>query len=288
MRPFIEKLNLTDQNSYYAKTHTTPWFEVGWHQHIELEIILFKRGFGTAFIGNYIGGFKAGDIFFLGENLPHTFQKAKKDLIVSAVVIQFRKNFWGNGFLSLPECKPIADLFEESLRGLKITGTLKVLLNSLLSNLENLSGLTRILRLTECLQLIEERREYEKISTYNIKKINPYNHERLDKIYQYTLDHFQEPITLHHAARIAAMSVPAFCSYFKKSTKKTYIEFLTEVRIDKACEQLIDSEKNINDICHNSGFNNIANFNRQFHKMKLMTPSHYRKIFQNNSVIASV
>jgi AraC-like DNA-binding protein len=288
MKPFVEKLNLNDQNSYYAKTQTTPWFEVGWHQHIELELILFTRGFGTSFIGNYIGSFNEGDIFFLGENLPHTFQKANKNLIVSAVVIQFKKDFWGHGFLLLPECKSIVELLEESLEGLKITGTLKTLLSNLLSNLEHLSGLNRILRLTECLQLIEERREYEKVSTYTIKKCSPHNHERLDKIYQHTLDHFHELITLQQAARIAAMSVPAFCNYFKRSTKKTYIEFLNEVRIDKACKQLIDTEKSINDICRNSGFNTIANFNRQFHKMKLMTPSHYRKIFQNNSVIPSM
>ena len=285
MKPFIEKLHLSDQNSYYAKTHTTPWFEVGWHQHIELELILFKKGYGTAFIGNYAGSFREGDIFFLGENLPHTFQKAHNDLVVSAVVIQFQKNFWGHDFMSLPECKPIAELFYEALSGLKITGTLKTSLSGLLTNLETLTGLNRILRLAECLQLIEGMREYEKVSSYHIKKIEVHHHERLDKIFQYTMDHFHELITLHQAARMAAMSVPAFCNYFKKSTKKTYIEFLNEVRIDNACKQLIDTEKSINDICHNVGFNNIANFNRQFHKIKMMTPSHFRKIFQNNSLI---
>ncbi len=285
MKPFVEKLNLTEQHSFYAKTHITPWFEVGWHQHIELELILIQEGFGTAFIGNYVGDFKAGDIFFLGENLPHTFQKANKDLFVSAVVIQFRKNFWGSRFLSLPECKPMTDLFEASLQGIKITGLLRILLYDLLINLENLSGLSRIMRLTECLQLIEERREYASLSTFKVMMFKSYNQERIDKIYQFTLTHFYEPIMLEEVARMSAMSIPAFCNYFKKSTKKTYIEFLNEVRIDNACKMLIDTEKCINDICRNSGFNTIANFNRQFQKMKFMTPSHYRKIFQNNSVI---
>ena len=83
MKPFIEKLNLAERNSFYARTHSTPFFEVSWHQHIELELILFKEGFGTAFIGNYIGEFKEGDIYFLGADLPHTFQNANKELFVS-------------------------------------------------------------------------------------------------------------------------------------------------------------------------------------------------------------
>ena len=111
MRPFVEKLNLAERNSFYARTHSTPYFEVPWHQHIELELILFKEGYGTAFIGNNVGEFKKGDIFLLGPDLPHTFQKANRDLFVSAVVIQFQENFWGNRFIALPECKSLKELF---------------------------------------------------------------------------------------------------------------------------------------------------------------------------------
>ena len=285
MKPFIEKLNLAERNSFYARTHSTPFFEVSWHQHIELELILFKEGFGTAFIGNYIGEFKEGDIYFLGADLPHTFQKANKELFVSAVVIQFRKDFWGDDFISLPECKAIKDLFDTTLHGLKITGNTKILLHDLITNLENLTGLQRIIRLAECLQLIEESKDYQIVSTHEVKEFNCHNKERIDKIYKYTIENFFESITLEHVAGIASMSVPAFCNYFKKSTKKTYIEFLNEVRIGNACKLLIDTENSINDICYSSGFNTLVNFNKQFQKVKNMTPSRYRKVFQNNSVI---
>ena len=86
MKPFIEKLPPSEDSSFLACTYRTPDFEVSWHQHPELELILFTEGEGTSFIGNYIGEFKTGDIFFLGSNLPHTFQKAHKDLITSAVL----------------------------------------------------------------------------------------------------------------------------------------------------------------------------------------------------------
>ena len=285
MKPFVEKLNLAERNSFYVRTHSTPHFEVPWHQHIELELILFKEGFGSAFIGNNISDFKEGDIYLLGANLPHTFQKNNKDLFVSAVVIQFREDFWGEDFIALPECKSIKELFDTSLHGLKITGKTKQLLYEIITGLEELSGVYRIIRLAECLQMIEEGKEYEIVSTHEVKEFNSHNKERIDNIYKYTIEHFYDPITLEQVAGITAMSVPAFCNYFKKSTKKTYIEFLNEVRIDNACKLLIDTEKSINDICYNSGYNTLVNFNKQFHKVKHMTPSHYRKVFQNNSVI---
>ena len=285
MRPFIEKLNLAEQTSFYARTHNTPHFEVNWHQHVEMELILFKEGFGTAFIGNYVGEFKKGDVFLLGPDLPHTFQKANKDLFVSAVVIQFQKDFWGNSFISLPECKSLIELFDASLHGLKITGTEKLALYNIISGLENLSGFLRIIRLAECLHLIEENKDYELLSSYELKEFNSYNKERIDNVYQYTIEHYFEPITLEKVASIAAMSVPAFCSYFKKSTRKTYIEFLTDVRIDNACKLLLDTEKCITDICYSCGFNTLTNFNRQFHKVKQITPSHYRKMHRSNLVL---
>jgi hypothetical protein len=69
MKPLIEKLPLTADASFVARTHKTPDFEVPWHQHTELELILFTEGAGLSFIGNYVGEFEVGDIFFLGPNL---------------------------------------------------------------------------------------------------------------------------------------------------------------------------------------------------------------------------
>jgi AraC-like DNA-binding protein/quercetin dioxygenase-like cupin family protein len=285
MRPFIEKLNLNESSSFYARTHSTPGFEVGWHQHAESELILFKEGYGTAFIGNYVGTFNKGDIFFIGPDLPHTFQKSHKDLFVSAVVVQFQESFWGNRFLSLPECRFFKEVFEISLRGLRITGSARKLLEDAIAGLENLKGFHRIIRLSECLQIIDEQKEYELLSSHELKETNTYCKDRIDAVYQYTVEHYFEPISLEKVAGIAAMTVPAFCAYFKKATRKTYIEFLTDVRVENACKMLVDTEYCINEICYRSGFNTLTNFNRQFQKVKQSTPSQYRKIFRTNTVL---
>ena len=279
MKPFVELLPLSDDTSFVARTHRTPNFEVPWHQHIEYELILFTEGAGLSFIGNYVGEFEVGDIFFLGANLPHTFKKSG-DLITSAVVVHFREDFWGNEFIHLPECKEILYLFETSLHGLKITGKSKEFLRGLITQLEKEKGFRRIIKLFKCLDLLARKGEFDKLSTQEVKEVNNKNRERIDTIFHYTMENFKEPIQLTTIARLADMSVPAFCNYFKKSTRKKYIDFLNEVRIGYACKLLIDNFNiTVEAASYESGFNTIANFNKQFLKVKGMTPSKYRKVF---------
>jgi AraC-like DNA-binding protein len=276
-RPLIEKLTLTEDASFLARNYCTPQFEVPWHQHLETEIILFNEGEGTAFIGNYIGHFKSGDVFVMGANLPHMFQNSRAEMKVRATVIQFTANFWGTLFLELPEAKPIQQLLQTALQGLRLEGDCLYQLQRLLPQLETAQGFQRIILLCQCLQQIASTRQFVTVSTQEVKPLNSKQRERIDKVYQYTFSNFQELIALNTIAGIADMSVPAFCNYFRKSTKKTYIDFLTEVRIGYACRQLMETQKNIEAIGYESGFNTLANFNKQFLKIKKINPSQFRR-----------
>lgn len=281
MKPFVEKLPLSESESFVAETHRTPLFEVAWHQHVEYELILFTEGEGAAYVGNYVGAFKTGDVFFLGSNLPHTFQKIDKELVTSAVVVQFKKEFWGEGLLALPESRRIADLFERAANGLRIHDSLKRELAPKIRAMEHAVRFKRISLLLECIDLIAESTSYTMLSTQDTTQFVRHEKNRIDKVFQYTFDRFMEPITLTQVARLAEMSAPAFCSYFKRTTKKRYIDFLNEVRVGHACRMLMDSQKTVESIAYESGYNTVTHFNRQFMRVKNNTPSAYRKIFRN-------
>ena len=283
MKTLIEKLPLSENTSFVARTFTTPYFEVPWHQHIEYELILFLEGEGLSFIGNYAGEFKSGDVFFIGKNVPHTFQKREKKMVTSAVVVQFREDFWGKDFIEIPELREIRNMFQDATQGLQIIGNSKITLQNTVRALEHQKGIMRILNLLQCLQVICEGKEYLPLSTQEVKVGNARDMERIDKVFRYTMDNFKERIPLEDVAAIAGLSIPAFCNYFKKSTKKTYVDFLNEIRIGYACKLLIKTDNSIVDICYESGFNTLANFNKQFLKIKQETPSQYRKIFVASS-----
>lgn len=278
MKPLVQKLPLNESASFVAKTFRTPHFEVGWHQHIEIELILFTEGSGLSFVGNHVGEFETGDIYLLGSNLPHTFQKSGEQ-VTSAIVVQFKKDFWGDTFIDLPESRFIKQLFETSLSGLKIFGDLKELIQPLIKQLETANDFKRILILGECLEQIAGSKQFKKVSTQKVKAFNSKDKGVIDNIFQFTIDSFKEPITLTKVASIACMSVPAFCNYFKRSTKKTYIQFLNDVRVGYACSLLSDTKKTVLDIAYESGYNTAANFHKQFLKVKQISPLQYRNSF---------
>ena len=91
MKTLIQKILVEEQNSFACRTYRTPHFETNWHKHEECELILITEGHGTALIGNYIGDYKKGDVFFLASNLPHWFRKSNLKLTGSAKVIHFLK-----------------------------------------------------------------------------------------------------------------------------------------------------------------------------------------------------
>ena len=84
------------------------------------------------------------------------------------------------------------------------------------------------------------------------------------------------------------MSIPAFCSYFKKRTKKTYIDFVNEVRVGYACKLLLTTQMSVLQICFDCGFNTVANFNRQFLNYYNMNPVKYKKYFLNKMQAADI
>ena len=284
MKPIIQKLPLNESTSFIAKTFRTPHFEVGWHQHIEYELILFTEGSGLSFIGNHVGEFETDDIYFLGSNLPHTFQKRNTDLITSALVVQFTSDFWGDNFLNLPELKDVKSLLAISEYGLKLKGKSRQHIKILIKKLEGSVGFERILLLGNCLQIMANFGEYITVSTQEIKQFQSKDKEIIDKVFQFTITNFKELINLEQVASIACMSIPAFCNYFKKSTKKTYVDFLNEVRIGYACTLLIETKKYVSDICFESGYNTMANFHKQFMKVKGTAPLQYRKSFAARSI----
>jgi AraC-like DNA-binding protein/mannose-6-phosphate isomerase-like protein (cupin superfamily) len=283
MKPLLQKLPLGENSSFVASTFKTPNFEVGWHHHIEYELILFTEGAGMSFVGNHVGEFGVGDIFFLGSGLPHTFQKSG-DLITAAVVVQFRDNCWGDTFLSSPEMHTLRHLFTTSDQGLRLEGSLREQLAQNIIDLEYQSGLPRMLNLLQCLQRITSSGEYTRLSTHATGQLKQKPDSVLDNIFQFTIEHFREKITLDQVAAIAHLSVPAFCHYFKRSTKKTYINFLNEMRLGYACGLLTETNQAVLDIGYDAGFASVGHFHKKFLADKKMTPLQYRKQFAKENI----
>lgn len=280
MQPLIQKILIEEQNSFACRRYRTPTFETNWHQHDEYELILITEGNGTALIGDYVGEYTVGDIFFLTSNLPHWFRKSHHKIIGSAIVIHFLQTFWGEQFLLLPEMKKINLLLNSKNSGIQLLSTLKKELSVLIHHMETASGIDRINCLLNCLQKMGSSNKLKVLSYDFSAKINSKENSAIEKIFDYSFKNYLDQITLEEVAAIAGMSIPTFCRFFKKNIKKSYFDFLQEIRISHACKLLQTTSKPILDICYNSGYNSWAHFSKQFKHVKEITPSQYRKQFK--------
>ena len=112
------------------------------------------------------------------------------------------------------------------------------------------------------------------------KSISEHEGIRIGAIYDYILQHYDIEITLEDVAAQAHMTPQAFCRYFKKHTRHTFISFLNEVRINEACKQLTEgSYESISTVAYECGFKSITNFNRVFKTVTGQSPRMYMREF---------
>jgi AraC-like DNA-binding protein len=276
MKTIIQKLPLAKESSFIAQTFETPFFETPYHQHDEYELMVIKKGHGTAFVGDYIGDYQVGDVYFHGSNLPHWFRKKNEKQIGASMVVQFKDDFLGKGFFEIPEMNQIKHLLKNSARSIYCKGELKKSIQKQLIEIEFLSGYERIISLLNMLREISLSEEYECVSGTIVTHTEK-DQILINRIFEYSMNNFKHKITIEEVAALTNKSISAFCHYFKKVTKVSYINFLTQIRISHACELLKTSNLTITEICYESGFNNWSNFSKHFNKYCQMSPSKYRK-----------
>lgn len=286
MRPRLMKVVKEPQYSFTVRRDLVPYVNTCWHYHPEVELIHFKTGGGTQFIGDNIRPFKDGDVLLVGSNLPHYWRfndmyfEENAPAQTDVRVAHFCENFWGSQFLELPENMHIKNLLDMARRGLQITGNARIKVAALLGSLLESSNAQRIILLMEVLNIIALSKELEPLSSmgfnYNIVEDEK---DRISMIYEYSLKNFKRPILLEEIAGVANISPNSFCRYFKSKTSKTYSQFLIEIRVGYACKLLIENNLSIKQLCYESGFNNFTSFHKYFKLITSKSPLIYQKEF---------
>ena len=282
MKPIFKKVDSKSEQAFVARIDQFAQFYNKWHFHPELELTHIVKGRGTRFVGDNIEFFQDGDLILVGANLPHVWKNQNKESELSvARVVQFLPNFMGDEILKLVEFKNIQKLLIKSSFCLKIEGKVKVLildfLNTLFKTEDPLERIIIIIKMLDCLGTSQDLIPISK--SLFLVELDKQNKDRLNQVIDYTITNFASKIRLEDVASISNMSVSNFCKFFKVRVKKTYVQYLTEVRIGMSCKMLIENQLSINRIAYDSGFVNISNFNRAFKLNKNMTPFSYRKLY---------
>lgn len=96
-------------------------------------------------------------------------------------------------------------------------------------------------------------------------------------------ENFDQQIALADVAKSAHLSVSRLAHVFKDQMGITIIDFLTKIRIDKAKQLLMFTDKSCTEICFEVGYNNQSYFTRTFKDLTSMTPKLFRKSNQRQT-----
>ncbi|MCY7358655.1 MAG: AraC family transcriptional regulator [Rudanella sp.] len=286
MKPHYHQVPTNTQDAFTARYDATRTLSSIWHYHPQLELHCVVRGEGVRFIGDTINNFSPGEIILLGENLPHNWQSSERyfqedhNVHFEAIVIHFLPTWLGEGFLHLSEALPIIKLYERAKRGLLIRGELAEKIKLLMYQTVEAGPLDRVVLLLSMLNQLAQSDSMDTLaSAFAFHQSNELETVRLNRVYEHSMANYTRDISLDEIAAIANLSITSFCRYFKLMTRKTYSQFLIEVRISYACRALIDNKNSIEMISYENGFNNLSNFYRQFKKVQGTSPLEYKKMY---------
>lgn len=296
LKPSFEAIQTYNSSSFLLRTFHQEAFRAPYHFHPEYELTLITSGNGKRYAGNRMEDFAPGDLVLLGTNLPHcwkldTWRKntsgIKPPLRAGAIVIQFTGDFLGKDFFLNPELRAVARLLQLSENGLQFTGETRAKAEKKIKSLAvKKDDFEKMIGLLEVLQQLALSKEYRMLSLHNIAKAPDHeDQERIHKALSYIQENFRNKVSLEQAAKMTNMSVNAFCKYYKKITRQTFMETVIEYRLNYAAQQLVQTELPVASICFESGFGDISHFNKTFRAKMQESPLQYRKRFVKGEVL---
>lgn len=284
MKPALQKSPISADHAFEVKFLKDPYFDPNWHFHPEFQLFIVLKGTGTRFIGDHVSPFKPGDMVFTGPNLPHLWRsdmeyfEGDKRLWTEGIVIYFHEHFLGKEFLQKNEVYRIRQLFEKAQRGMEIVGSTSEKTKLMMFELWEAADFDGILILLNLLNLLSATSEYHLLSSAGYSNsLKESDTERMNRVHAYVMKNFREKITLEEVAAIANMSPSSFSRYFKMHANKTFSDFLAEIRIGYSCKLLIEKKMNVSQVCYDSGFHTLSNFNRKFKSITHYNPLEYKK-----------
>ena len=284
-----EITQLSDLDCFYiAERHKTE-FTYPLHRHREFELNFIEHGAGVRrIVGDSIETVGEYDLALIGaENLEHVWENGIcQSPDIREITIQFAPDFLGDKILEKNQFDSIRKMLKAADHGLSfpLESIMRVYhyLDTLASEKDHFQQFLKFMSILNELS----KGEYKILASSSFAHSSR-NQEsrRVTKVKQYINDHYAEDLRLDNMAALVGMSPSAFSRFFKMRTGKSLSDYILDIRLGYAARMLVDSTKNISEICYESGFNNLSNFNRIFKSKRGSTPRDFRALYKKNKVI---
>ena len=288
MRPQFHKLPLSTDSSFLYMCWECNYFDKPWHFHKDYELVLIDKTEGTRFIGDHVSHFKDGDLALIGPNIPHLYRNSEdyyknKGLVAQSIFIHFTDDFLGKPFFDLPEMKLVRRLLDRAALGLDVFGKANKYVKQKLTEMKEEIPAKRLLSLLDILIFLSNNNDLKYILSRGFTASNSNDTDKINIVLQFIMENYTHNIYIEEIASKLNMSVASFSRYFKHHTRKTFSNYVTEIRIGHACRLLMEDNYNISEICYLSGFDNLSNYYRHFKKQVGIIPKEYKSRFLSNT-----
>jgi AraC-like DNA-binding protein len=256
-----------------------------WHFHPEFELILNTKSYGTRIIGDNAELFDHYDMTLVAGNIPHCWNHYKVDGKVPqnhGISVHFSLASFGENFLRQHEMRCVKDLFSEAERGIAFSVEEARNAEKHMEKMVNLNGIDKLIELFTIFKILCSTEKRRPLCSENYKiAFDERGNKKMTEVFTFIRENFYRPITLEEISKITNMSPFSFSRYFKRNSGAGFVEYVNQVRTNKACYLLRETDNQVNEIAINCGFASISNFNKQFRKLVGISPSDYRTQYKS-------
>lgn len=285
-----EITRLSEKDCFYIVERHKTEFTYPLHQHKEYELNFIENGKGVRrIVGDSVE--EIGDyelVLIGGEALEHVWEQGNcRSTDIREITIQFPGDIFGNGLLSRNQFASIKRMLARAGHGLSfpLASIMKIysVLDTIASEQERFIQFLKFLYILYELSVSDDSRVLASSSFAHSAKST--ESRRVQKVKQYIDDNYSKPLKLAELADLVGMSPVAFSRFFRRRTDRTLSDYIVDIRLGHAARMLVDTTKNVSEICYECGFNNLSNFNRTFKAKRNYTPREFRAMFKKNKVL---
>lgn len=248
------------------------------HKHDAWELYYVLQGKGTRMAGDTLLPFEEGDVALIPPSMHHHWDynptSADEEGCIRYLMVAFSHSFVLHCMAVFPELRNRLGGVTFPTEALRFGTESSRAIRRVLSAMNGMDELERLCGMFRLLPVIFSTKDY----TLAGKPMRIEREvRRMQQVSEYVMAHYVHSIPLDDIAAEVGMNRSAFCSWFKRCKGMTFSQFVTQYRLNTACELLKHSQKSVSEICYLVGFGDVPHFVRAFTKEKGVSPGKYRK-----------
>ena len=290
---FTEICQLSDKDCFHIVERHKTEFDYPLHKHKEFELNFVEHAPGVRrIVGDSVEEIGEYDLVLVGTGgLEHVWEQGNcTSKNIREITIQFSTNLFDGEMLSKNQFASIRRLLDKAQYGVAFPLETIMKVYFVLDKLAfETSENERFIQFLKFLYLLYELSMDEGArvlaSNASARSAGREESRRIQKVKQFIDEHYTEELGLSQIADLAGMSPVAFSRFFRQRTGGTLTDYIVDIRLGHAARLLVDTDKNVSEICYECGFNNLSNFNRAFKAKRGSSPREVRERYKKHKVV---